>query len=125
MGGAVQKLVCIVPVCWYNVCMSEEIKLESNTDIDQALKEFEAKSVTEETQNASKVLKISDAPKMVGWVMKLSGGIIKEQKTAEYILLGFAIVAISISLFLFFAGGGTDIPKAALENYEYGLPQID
>ena len=41
-------------------------------------------------------------PQMVKLVMKLSGGAIKEQKKAEYILLGFAVVIIGISLYLFF-----------------------
>jgi len=41
-------------------------------------------------------------PKIVEWVIKYSGGAIRDQKQAEYVLLGFVIVAIGISLFLVF-----------------------
>lgn len=41
-------------------------------------------------------------PKMIEWVMKLSGGLIKETRQAEYVLLGFVIVAVVASLFLLF-----------------------
>ena len=45
--------------------------------------------------------------------MKISGGAIKEQKQAEYMLFGFVVVAIIVSLFLFFwrRGGQQAIPK--------------
>ena len=43
----------------------------------------------------------TSTPKVIQWVMKFSGGSIKEERQAEYILLGFVIVAIGISLFLF------------------------
>ena len=41
-------------------------------------------------------------PKIVEWVIKYSGGSIKDEKQANYILIGFVAVAIIISLFLFF-----------------------
>ena len=49
-------------------------------------------------------------PKMVKLVMKLSGGAVKEQRQAEYVLLGFTILTIIISFFLLFGfpGGGID-----------------
>jgi hypothetical protein len=102
--------------------------LPNNQEIDQALKEFEAKN-TAQNQNifeasksspvpqkevegvkfeipsygAVKYYKETDAPKMVKLVMKWSG--FKEQKTAEWILLGFVVVALGISFYLFFGGG--------------------
>lgn len=44
-------------------------------------------------------------PKIVQWVIKYSGGLIKDEKQANYVLIGFVAVAIVISLFLFFGGG--------------------
>src|ERR1035437_1656165 len=115
-----------------NHFMNEETNISNNIEIDQALKEFEAKNI-EQTLQAPEALKTStipqkevegvkfeipsygavkyynetDTPKIVKLVMKWSGGTIKEQKQAEYILLAFVVVAIGISGFLAFSGGGT------------------
>ncbi|MFH1201199.1 MAG: hypothetical protein V1484_02670 [bacterium] len=87
--------------------MPPEINTPDNTEIDKALREFELKNQTEQAQKAPEVPQDSDVPKMVQLVMKWSGGAIKEQKQAEYVLLGFVILAISISLFLVFLGGNS------------------
>ncbi len=52
----------------------------------------------------------SGTPKIIGWTMKLSGGLIKNKNQAQYALLGFVIVAIIVSLFLIFGGGETKLP---------------
>lgn len=44
-------------------------------------------------------------PKIVQWVIKYSGGLIKDERQANYILIGFVAVAIIVSLFLFLGGG--------------------
>ncbi len=49
-------------------------------------------------------------PKITEWVMKHSGGMIKDAKQANYVLIGFAVVAIVISLFLFFGGTNKTTP---------------
>ena len=41
-------------------------------------------------------------PKIIQWVIKYSGGLIKNEKQAQYVLIGFVAVAIIISLFLFY-----------------------
>ena len=53
-------------------------------------------------QQNVKAAEVSDVPKMVQLVMKWFG--FKEQKQAEYVLLGFVVVAIGVSLYLFFGG---------------------
>ena len=83
------------------------MNLNENIEIKEALKEFEIKSQAEQIQKTPEVLKTPDIPKIVQLVMKWSGGAIKEQKQAEYVLLGFIILAIIISLFLVFGGGHT------------------
>ena len=42
------------------------------------------------------------SPKLIQWVLKYSGGLIKDERQANYVLVGFAVLAIGISLFLFF-----------------------
>ena len=44
-------------------------------------------------------------PKIVQWVIESSGGLVKNEKQAVYVLIGFVIVAFIISLFLIFSGG--------------------
>jgi len=91
--------------------MDEEPKIKGKEEIAEALKEFETKSA--ESYKAVKFYNETDTPKIVKLVMKLSGGAIREQKIAEYVLFGFVLVAIFVSLFLFFGIGGTN--KAKIE----------
>ena len=84
--------------------MPPVLNTQNNQEIDKALKEFEAKSQAEQKQKTPEVEQVSDVPKMVQLVMKWSG--FKEQKQAEYVLLGFVVTAIGVSLFLFFLKGG-------------------
>jgi hypothetical protein len=86
--------------------MDENLNFNKNSDIDQALKEFEIKSSIEQVQKVPLNEKISEVPKIVQLTMKWFG--VKEQRQAEYVLLGFVIVAIAVSLFLFFGGGKDD-----------------
>lgn len=57
-------------------------------------------------------------PKIVQWVIKYSGGLVKDEKQANYVLLGFVVVAVVISLFLFFSDGekNTLPPKNIIDN---------
>lgn len=47
-------------------------------------------------------------PKMVQWVTKYSGGLVKNEDQANYILIGISIIIVIISLFLFFNKGQQD-----------------
>jgi len=42
---------------------------------------------------------------LIQWVMRLSGGRIHDAKQANYVLLGFAVIMIVISIFLLFGTG--------------------
>ncbi len=99
----------------------EEVKIEGKIDIDQALKEFEEKSSAEQIEETSVAEKIPNVPKMVQLVMKWSG--IKEQRQAEYILLGFIVIAVGISLYLFFNNTGSKAKLEAPPGYEVIYPK--
>jgi len=45
-------------------------------------------------------------PKIVQWVIRYSGGLVKDEKQANYFLIGFVALAIIISLFLIFSNSG-------------------
>lgn len=82
--------------------MEEEIKTSGNLEIEEALKKFNKQTTQAPSYQAVKFYKESTTPKIVELVIKWSGGAIKEQKQAEYFLLGFIVVSILISLYLFF-----------------------
>jgi hypothetical protein len=102
-----------------------ENELNNNPDIQDALKEFEAGSdattqaqpttgmtplkkevagISFETDSYAgfKYIKQSDTPKIITLVKNYSGGIIKEDKHAEYVLLALVGLIVIISLFLVF-----------------------
>jgi hypothetical protein len=54
--------------------------------------------------------------KLADFLVKYSGGLIKDENQAAYVILGFVVVAIIVSLFLIFGGG----PKS--ENLEKSFP---
>jgi len=121
--------------------MPPQPNIPNNAEIDEALKEFEAKSkdtqpahlteesrpkiqnvitpqksanITQDTEGVyfgednsykEKALKLyqeANTSKLVKVVMKSSGGSIKSQKQAEWILFIFVLVALGISFYLFF-----------------------
>ena len=119
----------------------------NNIEIDNALKAFENTEGKEHTipgvitpqatninnnvegvnfdtssYGAVKYYKETVTPKMVKAVIKYSGGAIKSQKQAEYILLAFVIFAIGISLFLVFGRGNTKPSPQALEQMKQHMP---
>jgi hypothetical protein len=115
----------------YNLFVPPQPTIPNNAEIDKALKEFEAQSQAGKIQKAPEILqpssvpqekvdgiqfevpsygtvkydKETETPKMVKLVMKLSGGAIKEQKQAEWVLLAFVVVVIGFSVFLLLSGG--------------------
>ncbi len=50
-------------------------------------------------------------PKIIQWIIKYSGGLIRNERQASYVLIGLATTAIIISLVLTF-GSKTGTPKA-------------
>lgn len=51
----------------------------------------------------------SETPKIIQWVMKYSGGLVKDEKQASYVLIGFAAVVVIVTSSLIFGGDGTTV----------------
>ena len=49
-------------------------------------------------------------PKIVQWAIKYSGGYVKDEKQANYVLLGFVALAIIVSIFL--VSGGSSLGRS-------------
>lgn len=47
----------------------------------------------------------SETPKITQWLIDHSGGLIKNEHQANWVLLGLVVVIIIISIFLIFGGG--------------------
>lgn len=63
---------------------------------------------------------------MGSWLMRHSGGILKTEEQAQYVLGLIAVIAIAISAHFFTSiGDEVYVPPGALENPEYGLPIRD
>ncbi len=61
---------------------------------------------------------------LVQLMVKYSGGYVRDEKQANYVLIGFVFVAIIISSFLFFDGGDkTQFPNP-LTDYKYHSPRL-
>ena len=96
----------------------------ANSEIDQALKQFEMQKGAS-IPIAPQVSQNSELPRMVRLVMKFSGGAIKEQRQAEYVLLGFVVLVIAISVFIFSQNGSSSDNDLKLqEYYQIGSPVL-
>lgn len=112
----------------YEAKKTDVVKTEGNSsrnqEIAEALKEFETKSNSEQRVLQAKIHTPSDeTPKMVQILIKSSGGAVKNRKQAEWILLGFVIMVLGISTYLFF-GGNKSIkePSGSLKSIIQNMP---
>jgi len=50
------------------------------------------------------------APKVVQWVIRSSGGYIKSEVQASYVLIGFVVIALIVSFLLVMSTGSNSVP---------------
>jgi hypothetical protein len=53
-----------------------------------------------------------ETPRLHQWVIKFSGGLVKDEKQANYVLIGFVALAVILSLILVFGGGSRSSRQA-------------
>lgn len=78
-----------------------ETNLEGNEEIQKALKDFEVEDAPLQAKQVVLSSTSAEMPRMVRLVIKASGGLVKDQKQAEYILLTITIILFALSLYLF------------------------
>ncbi|MBD3282462.1 MAG: hypothetical protein GF387_02530 [Candidatus Portnoybacteria bacterium] len=81
--------------------MSQE-KNQNKIDLDQSLNNSGPES--ENTQKSSNAYISPTAPSIVRFLIKYSGGLIKSEKQATYIILILIIISVLISILLIFKG---------------------
>lgn len=84
--------------------MDQENKNDKGIDLSGAAKDSNA-GVKFQEKGFERAF-FPGTPKIIQWTIKYSGGLIKDEKQANYVLLGFAAAAIIVSLFLFFGNRG-------------------
>lgn len=94
---------------------------ENNNGIDLS-KRLEGSTKPQSGQRPSDPYVSPTAPKIIKWVIKYSGGLIKNEKQAYYVLLGFIILAVIISVFLIFGGGGVKTQETFTPPVEEYIP---
>ncbi len=84
----------------------------------EILEQYQKQSPETPYQQPSRSVFSPETPAMIQWVMKYSGGLIKDEKQASYVLIGFVAVAIVVSLFLIFGGNRVPAPKIPSSPFE-------
>ncbi|OHA15820.1 MAG: hypothetical protein A3A10_00695 [Candidatus Tagabacteria bacterium RIFCSPLOWO2_01_FULL_42_9] len=90
--------------------MDQENKNNEGIDLSGALKNSDGGGKFRDEWRRSAQTFYSGTPKIVEWVIKYSRGYIKDEKQANYVLIGFVAVAIVISLFLVFGDEKQNTP---------------
>jgi len=84
--------------------MLEDKNNKEDIDLSGVFKGSESSVKSQEKRQLPTQVFLPGTPKMVQWTIKYSGGLIKNEKQASCVLIGFVIVAIVISLVLIFGG---------------------
>ena|SRR3989344_4046672 len=96
---------------------SQEIDLSGMLKNSNTVTEFQDERPWSQTPR-------SNPPKIVQWAVKYSRGLIKDEKQASYVIWGFVALAMIISLFLFFGGGGIwENSRPDPNSPDYDMPQ--
>jgi hypothetical protein len=84
--------------------MNQENKNDRGIDLSGALKDSVGGVKFEEEYRVPRSY-YPETPKMIQWVIKYSGGLVKNEKQASYVLIGFVAMAVIVALFLVFGSG--------------------
>ncbi len=104
--------------------MNKNDKNNEKVDLRGASKDSKPGGIKFHEHQASRSHYSQETPKIIQWTIKYSGGLIKNKKQANYVLIGFVILAVIVSLFLFF-GGGTEISEKNIYNPKTAEPDIN
>lgn len=75
---------------------------------------------SDKSWNDAKYHNQSSASKMVQWIMKYSGGSIKNEEQANHVLIVLIVLLVIASLFMFSRDSSNEPPARALDNPDYG-----
>ena len=93
--------------------MLEDENNKEEIDLSDVFKDSDKGVKPQDEQQPTTQVFLPGTPKIIQWTIKYSGGLIKNEKQANYVLIGFVVAAIIISLVLVFGGG----KSATQENF--------
>ena len=85
--------------------MNQEKENKEDIDLSDAPKDSDDSDTdakTQEEQQRSEEVFLPGTPKVTQWVIRYSGGLIKDEKQAQYVIFGFVALAIVVALVLIF-----------------------
>jgi hypothetical protein len=85
--------------------MVENMGIGNNSEIRDALKAFNQSSVADQQRRNLQSAPTSNTPNMVQVVIKYSGGLIKNEEQADYLVFVLAFLSLIVSFHLFFKSG--------------------
>lgn len=94
--------------------MDQEKENKEDINLSDALKDSNSSDTDakpQEKQQRPENVFLPGTPKVIQWVIRYSGGLIKDEKQANYVLIGFVVVVIIVSLVLVFGEGAREIER--------------
>ncbi len=85
------------------IFMNKNNKNNEKVDLRGASKDPDTGGIKFHEHQASRSHYSKKTPKIIQWTIKYSGGLVKNKKQAIYVLMGFVILAVIVSLFLVFS----------------------
>jgi hypothetical protein len=86
--------------------IKKDTKDKEAVDLSKVLKNAKAERVAEEPEETGvPSTYYPGSPKMIQWMIKYTGGIVKDPKQANYVLIGLAILMVIFSIWLQLSSG--------------------
>jgi len=82
----------------------QQIPEQKDSEIGKALREYELKTAKDELQTPQAERGDDEGSKMAKWVIKYSGGLIKDKYQANYVLLGMVVLFFLLAGYFFYVG---------------------
>ncbi|OIO52115.1 MAG: hypothetical protein AUJ11_00935 [Parcubacteria group bacterium CG1_02_44_65] len=104
-----------------SINMDQDNKNNEGIDLSGALKDSSTGVKFEGEQRYARSY-YPGTPKVIQWVITYSGGLVKDEKQASYVLIGFFILVIVIFL-MFIFGSGSNQPTSGTIPPDQFVPQ--
>ena len=89
-----------------SIYMDQENENKKEIDLSKAPNDSGVKSNEWQSQTSSY---LPGTPKIIQWIIKYSGGLVRDEKQASYVLIGFVALAIAVVI-IFMVSGGSNQP---------------
>jgi len=97
---------------------------ENNSEIDLSKSFGDSGVKFQKETRSSKYVFYPGTPKIIQWLIKYSGGLIKNENLAACVLIGLLALAMIISLILFFGRGGVKTQKTFTPPAEAPIEEV-